>query len=320
MERATYRAVSGIASAALSVFLLLSTVDRASASQAPPVSQDEVMKLLDSKAIPPSRIKTIIDERGINFELTADFEQRARDAGADSGVIEALRQASQRYADSIRPSTGGLVIKTIPGEAEVYLNNVPKGSSSPEGELRLPDLQPGSYSLRVSLQGYQTYEKPTSVAAGRDQTVFVTLAQRTVARNDNPSPPSSFTALSIPGIKISPVQFFEGPHDTILPKSDRVYRHNFDHTTARSIYWELDIAFPAPGRRIDFDVDAIWYRQDGSELFRQTLSAHVDPTWKSSWHTIGYGWVDAGHWKIGSYRVELLFKGVRISTGVFEID
>jgi hypothetical protein len=283
-----------------------------------------VIKLLDAKAIPPSRIKTIIDDRGINFELTADFERRARDAGADSTVIEALRQASQRYADSIRPSTGGLVIKTTPGEAEIYLNDVPKGSTSPEGEIRLPDLQPGNYKLRVSLQGFQTYEKPTSVAAGRDQTVFVNLVQKSVTRNDSTTPPpppsTSFTALSIPGIKISPVQFFEGPHDTILQKSDRVYLHNFDHTTARSIYWELDLVFPAPGRRIDFDVEAIWYRQDGSELFRQTLSAHVDPTWKSSWHTIGYGWVAPGHWATGSYRVELLFKGVRFSSGVFEID
>jgi hypothetical protein len=174
--------------------------------------------------------------------------------------------------------------------------------------------------------GYQSYEKPMTVLAGEEQTVYVTLLQKSAAftPKDNPVPPqeplSPAAAISIPGIKIAPVQFFEGPHDLTLEKSQRVYRTNFDRSTARSIYWELDLRFPAPGRRIDFQVDAIWYNPDGSELRRQTLSAYVMPTWASSWHTLGYGWVDAGHWPLGTYHVELLFKGVRISSGSFQIN
>jgi hypothetical protein len=270
-----------------------------------------------------------VDDRGIAFDFTPEIEQKVRDAGGADDVVAALRRASQRRAESEQSRTGGLVIKATPGETQVYLNDELKGMTSPEGELRLPDLKPGNYNLRVSLPGYQSYEKTRTVAAGEEQMVYVTLVQKSPADTpkDNPAPtrasppvPAPSTGIPVPGMKVSAVQFFEGPYDLTLEKSQRVYRYSFDRFTSRAIYWELDLTFPPPGRRIDFPVDAVWYRSDGSEMNRQTIPAFVLPQWGSSWHTLGSGQAEPGHWTPGTYRVDFYFKNMRIASGAFQIN
>jgi hypothetical protein len=225
-----------------------------------------------------------------------------------------------------------LVVKTTPGETQVYLNDELKGMTSPEGEIRLPDLPPATYRLRVSLPGYQSFERPMTVEAGEAQTVYVTLVQKSAAvtpsapQTVTPSAPSSPSlpapsyGIPVPGVKISGVRFFEGPHDKTLEKPQRVYRFNFERSSARSIYWELDLSFPKPAQRIDFQVDALWFKPDGSQMARQTISAYVLPEWGVSWHTLGWGYNDPGHWARGTYRVDFYYGSVRIASGSFQID
>jgi len=190
----------------------------------------------------------------------------------------------------------------------------------------LPGLNPGTYTLRVSLLGYQSYEKAMTVAAGEEQTVYVTLVQKSSVSTpkDNPTPtpapPTPVTGIPVPGVKVSAVQFFEGPHELTLEKSQRVYRYSFDRFTSRTVYWELDLTFPPPGRRIDFQVDAVWSKSDGSEMNRQSIPAYVTPDWGASWHTLGYGWAEPGHWLPGTYRVDFYFKDTRIASGTFQIN
>ena len=264
MQRATYRIPVALLSAAFLTFLMVAMVRASAAQKDKPLNQQEVLELLEG-GVPSGRVSEIVEDRGIDFDFTPEIEQKVRDAGGADDVVAALRRASQRRAESERPRTGGLVIKTTPGETEIYLNDEPRGMTSPEGEIRLPDLKPGTYNLRVSLPGYQSYEKPITIAPGDEQTVDVTLLQKSSAATpkNNPVPTQEpppvatpSTGIPVPGIKISPVQFFEGPHDLTLEKSQRVYRFSFDRFTSRSIYWELDLSFPAPGRRVDFQVDA----------------------------------------------------------------
>lgn len=328
MERTTYRVPVAVWMYGLLALLLVTTVYTPAAQKDKPLTQQEVIELLQG-GVASSRVSEIVDERGIDFDFTSDIEQKVRSAGGADDVVAALRRASRRRPESEPTRTGGLAVKTTPGETQVYLNDEPKGMTSPEGELRLRDLQPGTYKLRVSLLGYQSYEKPLTVVAGEEQAVYITLAQKSQADPPKggisvpaePLPaPSPSAMMPIPGIKISAMQFFEGPHDETLEKSRRIYRYNFDRFTSRSIYWELDLSFPKPSRRIDFQVDAIWYKSDGTEMTRQTLSAYVLPEWGTSWHTRGYGWVEPGHWTPGNYRVDLYFQNMRIASGTFQID
>jgi hypothetical protein len=325
MQRASYQAPFAVLSAAFLALLMMAVVRTPAAQKGKPLNEQEVLELLEGGA-PSGRVSEIVDNRGIDFDSTPEIEQKVRDAGGADNVVAALKRASQRRAESEKPRTGGLVIKTTPGETQIYLNDEPKGMTSPEGEIRLPDLHPDTYTLRVSLLGYQSYEKPITVAAGEEQTVYVTLVQKSpdVTPKDHSvtpgEPPAPATGIPIPGIKVSGVQFYEGPHDLDLDQSQRVYRYSFDRFTTRSIYWELDLQYPPPGRRIDFQVDAFWHKPDGSEMTRQTISAYVLADWGSTWHSLGFGWVEPGHWTPGTYRVDLYFKNSRIASGTFQIN
>jgi hypothetical protein len=328
MLHATYRARFAALSAIYVVIWFMAPAPTFSAQKGKPLNEQEVIELLVG-GVPSGRVAEIVDDRGIEFEFTAQSEQKIRDAGGSDDVVSALKRASQRRADSEQPRAAGLMIKSSPGEAQIYLDDVPKGITSPEGELRLPDLKPGTYKLRVSLLGYQSFEKRMTIAAGDEQTVYVTLVQKTadnpvkgnpVSAQEQPPVTTPSSGIPVPGVKVAAVQFYEGPHDQTPQKPQRVYRFGFDRFTTRSIYWELDLSFPATGRRIDFQVDAVWYKSDGSEMTRQTINAYVQQGWGSSWHTLGYGYVEPGHWIPGTYRVDFFCKDVRVASKMFQID
>jgi len=327
MRRAIYR----VQLAGLSAFFLALTVSAtarpAAAEQGRPLNEREVIELLQG-GVSSGRVAEIVTERGIAFDFTAESEQRIREAGGADDLVAALRRAAKRRAESEQPRTGGLRFQTTPGEAQVYLNDEPKGISSPEGDIRLLGLKPGSYSARVSLLGYQSWEKTLTVTAGEVQTVYVTLEQKPRENpvKDNPPPvqetppvTTPFAGIPVPGVKVSPLQFFEGPHEKTLDKSDRVYRFSFARSSARSIYWELDLSYPNPSQQINFKVDAYWYKPDGSEMGRQTLDGYVKPEWSTSWHTLGWGWSGAGNWTPGTYRVDLYVANSRVASGTFQI-
>jgi hypothetical protein len=325
MPRAFHHVPFTLLSAAILALLMMPTLRTSAAQQGKPLTEQEVVELLDG-GVPGRRVSAIVDDRGIDFDFTPEVEHRIREAGGTDDVVEALGRAARRRAESEPPRTGALTIKTAPGESQVYLNDELKGMTSPEGELHIADLQPGTYNLRVSLLGYQSYEKPVTVSAGEEQTLAVTLVQKPGDLPPKPKevpveePPAPTSGIPIPGIKVMGLQFYEGPHAVSLAQSQRVYRFSFDRFTTRAIYWELDLTFPAPGRHIDFDINAIWYKPDGSEMSKQLVSAHVEAEWRSSWHSRGYGYPEPGHWTPGTYRVDLYFKSLRIASETFQIN
>jgi len=241
---------------------------------------------------------------------------------------DAWERAATRRAESNRPRTGGLQIQANPGEAQVYLNNEPKGITSPQGEIRLLDLQPGTYKVRISLAGYQTWENEVTISAGVVQTVGVGLVQK--PREDqvqtHPGTPALsrpatpvLTELPIPGGKVKGVRFFEGRWDSTPNELERVFRQRFAKSWARAIYWELGLSNPRPKQRIDFKIEAVWYRPDGGEMFRQTLFSYVDAGWKNSHSTGGWGRSNPGLWVPGAYRVDFYIDGMLVASGTFEV-
>lgn len=114
------------------------------------------------------------------------------------------------------------------------------------------------------------------------------------------------------------VKFFESDLN-MGPRSLKRYGQKFKAASTRALYWELNLAYPAPGRRIDFRLDATWYREDGSVLVRQTLDTYVEAAWVHSQHLLGWGWEEPGNWAPGTYRLELSVKGNKVAEGFVKI-
>lgn len=292
----------------------------------------DVMDLLTSQ-YPSSGIAKAVKEFGINFELTPELERRFRRAGADDDVIAALRSVSKNTGEVTTPSgsAGGIEIHTQPGEAQVYLNDELKGMSSPEGRLRISSLAPGSYTVRVSLPGYQSWQRSVTVSAGETASVMAPLAQSTTTTGTTSSittTSSIASAIPLPDVKVDSVNFFESGAD--MPEvGKRTYLTVFSSGSARNINYELNLSWGKIASRVDFDLDAVWYGPAGNVINRKTHASHVEPAWfddktnsGGSVHADSYGCDTApcNAWSTpGTYIVELYVKGVKVASGAFQI-
>ena len=134
-------------------------------------------------------------------------------------------------------------------------------------------------------------------------------------------PAPQVSAIPIPGLRTPVVQFYEGPHETQPEKTARIYRYVFAKSNTRTIYWEVDLNFPSVAREINFPLTAHWIKPDGSEMGQQTLNAVVKPEYNGvSGHSLGWGWVDAGYWPIGTHRVDFYVGKTLVASGSFQIN
>lgn len=151
----------------------------AQAEKGKPLSANDVMDLLKG-SVENSEIARIVQENGISFRMTDELESQFRSAGAKDELIEILKKASKPDEPPPAP-TGTLLVQSQPGEAQVYVNDEPRGTTSSAGELRLAGLAPGTYRLRLTLEGYKTWENSMAVTAGGSVTAFVTLEKQNLA-------------------------------------------------------------------------------------------------------------------------------------------
>ena len=293
-----------------------------------PLRETEILELLRG-GVPSARVAALVEEKGIDFAVTPESERSLRAAGATSQLLEALRKtAKPRPVVEVGPRAGNLNVETKPGEAEVYLNDEPKGIASRAGKLRLSGLPTGAYKLRVSSMAYQSWENEIKVNAGETQTVFVTLLEKTAVRSPErpaettvaPSAARAVSGFPVPNAKIAGVRFFESDYDA-MPKAERRYTNRFELQPTRYINWELDLVYPVVSSRIDFNIDAVWYQADGSVFWRQTLPCHVLPDWKNSYHNYGRGCKTppCKDNRKGWYKVDLFVGPNRLASGAYEL-
>lgn len=60
-----------------------------------PLSVDDIQLLLIGGST-PAKMVAIIEQRGVNFQLTPDLEKKLREGGADTAVIEAIQKAQAK--------------------------------------------------------------------------------------------------------------------------------------------------------------------------------------------------------------------------------
>lgn len=78
-----------------------------------------------------------------------------------------------------------MVVVGAPPGSDVFVDNVRRGVTSPDGTIRVPDLKAGKRLVRVSHTGYEDFNTTVSGKDGENKRVPVTLTQ-TVAETKQP--------------------------------------------------------------------------------------------------------------------------------------
>lgn len=182
MVEGPLRRPSAIAAALILALSLLPQSSQAQASKKP-LTKNEVIGFLES-GVESKWIEDQARQYGISFEMTRETEKQLREAGATEELLRTLRRLAPRPPPPPRqtvttppaPSSGPpvLLIEAIPGGAQVYIDDEPKGTTSSQGRLKLSQLAPGEHTVRLSVGGHRDYEQHVSLVAG--QTVQVTAS------------------------------------------------------------------------------------------------------------------------------------------------
>jgi hypothetical protein len=103
-------------------------------------------------------------------------------------------QGAKVALDNKRPNFGSLLIVTRQDNAQIYVNGKPYSRTARTGELRIPELAPGDYSVRVVKDGFRAVaEQKVTVAEGAQATLTFGLQPLAVV----PSAPVSAATASL---------------------------------------------------------------------------------------------------------------------------
>jgi len=137
-------------------------------AQKPKFTETDIVKLLKG-FVPPDRVASLAKDRGINFQVTPDAERLLREAGANDNLVATLKQLVPKL------SPPQLLIHSVPGHAEVYIDDVRIGTTSADGALKLPNLPAGDHKVRLALEKFSDFEVVAKLVPGETTTLDAPL-------------------------------------------------------------------------------------------------------------------------------------------------
>ncbi len=183
----------------LLVAMALCPVTAQSQNAGKKLSEKDVIELLTG-GVASTRVAEIAKQKGIAFPMDAAAERDIRAANGSDDLIQVLRGLAPRasslpartpHATPSPGSTTVLMIQSHPGECQVYVDDVPVGTTSLQGKLRLTRIGPGNHRVRLALAGYQDSEQAVTVTVGQTTTVAADLqAAAAPPPVYNPPPPA----------------------------------------------------------------------------------------------------------------------------------
>jgi Protein kinase domain/PEGA domain len=162
----------------------------------PVVYWSEMRALHESTPLPLSSSGAPAEiERLVTRATAKRVEDRYAAADDMLDELKRIKGASigAQMAETLLVPTGmaRLMLTTVPGGAEVYVDDTPRGSSDAiRGKILIEQLTPGLRTVRVSKQGYSDYKISVSLEASRQTDLQVALAARVTAM----MPPVEVTA------------------------------------------------------------------------------------------------------------------------------
>jgi hypothetical protein len=136
------------------------------ASNPEPMTQQQVLALV-AGGVPTERATALIKQRGVVFVPDEKYLATLRVAGADEGLIAAVREAGATLP-------GSLEISTAPN-AHVDLDGAAAGRAGNDGALTLPKIKPGPHQLRITLAAKKDFEQTVNVEPAAVNKISATL-------------------------------------------------------------------------------------------------------------------------------------------------
>jgi len=115
------------------------------------------------------------------------------------------------------------------------------------------------------------------------------------------------------------LRFFEAP-TTTASLAQREYRSTFFQDITRFINVELKLTYDPPGRTIRFPFACPVSQEGGAVVGTLALTATVQSTWDTSFHTAAWGRASPGSWSPGRYRVECRYGDELVARDWFEVE
>lgn len=143
-----------------------------------PFTLEQVLRIIAQDAIPLHRRKEAMENRGVDFSMSAAVVARLKAAGATEDVLDLIKSKAKPLPPPPEPpkppAQGSVSITCAPAECEVALNGAPRGATN-NGALELSGIAPGSYAIDLTRSGYVTRQNTLTVEAGKTATVSATL-------------------------------------------------------------------------------------------------------------------------------------------------
>lgn len=148
----------------------------------PPLTLDQVRRLLQEDAIPPRRRKEAIQNRGVGFSITPETLDKLKAAGATDEILELIESKARPGAVASAPTPapkqreelGSLAVTCDPAECEVSLNGKARGSSQ-GGVMELAGIAAGQWAVDVSKDGYVSRQNMVTIEADKAARITTVL-------------------------------------------------------------------------------------------------------------------------------------------------
>ncbi|MGA8260238.1 MAG: hypothetical protein WB783_08510 [Arenicellales bacterium] len=128
-------------------------------------------------------------------------------------------------------------------------------------------------------------------------------------------PPGDHPKGFIPSLNavFSDMRFYESASTANMPLDNRVYKNTFA-LGQDYIWWEFTLRYNS-SKRIDFEVTAKYYDQNGNQLSSHPEHFYINPNDTGELYSGGLRTA----WTPGNYRVDIVYQNRKIGTGSFTI-
>jgi hypothetical protein len=250
--------------------------------------------------------------RNIAFEIT--FSTMV--AGEEAEKIKVGTVDAAVLPDKTDEWAIGLTFTENPKDLAIRLVNA--DAIEPSAAAQYIQMKKKS-QMKAALAKAKEVEKIESPAAASPATVSIPANAATA----NPSAPPAAEPIALsdaPAKKdVVSLHFFESGYDSVTQKR-RIYKDEFAASDTRFINWELSMQHPAPGKMVEYELEAVWRKADGTIITRPTQSTLIEPEWKNPFVTGSWGNSDAGKfWQPGIYQVDIYIGGEKVAGGSFKV-